>query len=451
MSERNDSISGEKASGDKQPADKPLGTRLEPTSAATPPRAFDAKPADAKPADVKPAASPASKAASAPRADARPAAPAAARGGMGIVGVVLVALIVSALVAGALIVFAPRWTALVGLRPSPAAPAADPRVAELAQRVDQLAARPAADPSQADALRGQIAKLQDEMARLAKEQEATADALAQVAGEMDDLKPAETGPGNAAIVERLGKLEQQVGELSAALERLRAMRGELEAMVVELGKLGDRGARAETRLAAVEKEVAERRGIDSKATDAARAAAIVSLGTRLRGAIAQGRDGAADIAALKSLAGQDAELLEPINALTPLAGKPPATFEVLRQRFPAVAREIIAADAGDQAQSWWEKALARLQNLVSVRRTGADVTGDDAEARVARAEAALAAGRLDQAAAVLKPLAGQAAKAAAPWLFDAEAALAAQAAADRIVARGAALLAQTGGATPGTR
>lgn len=445
-----------------QPKDaKPMGTPLEPTSvasAAASSRPSEAKPAETKPLDSKPtdskpidskptdsksAVSAASKAPP-PRPEPKPAPPSAPRRGLGLIGVALVALIVSAIVAGALIVAAPRWTPMLGAAKAP--PAQDPRVAELAARLDQLAARPAADPTQTDAVRTQIAKLQEEFARLAKEQEATADALAQVASEIDDIKP-EATPTNDAVQQRLAKLEQQLADAGTALERLRVMRADLDAAVTQLNKV----AQVETRVAAMEKDVAAQRGVDAKATDAARAGAIVSLGTRLRQALTQGQDGAADLAALKTLAGDDAELTTPLTALAPLAGKPLATSESLRQRFPAVAREIVAADAGDQAGSWWEKALARLQNLVSVRRTGPNVAGEDAEARVAQAEAALQAGRLDQAVAALKPLTGQAAKAAAPWLADAETLLAAQASADRIVARGAALLSQATGRAPATR
>ena len=450
----NDGKPGE-APADK-PVDKSKGTALEPTSAASAASSAasaaraEPKSAETKIPESKPAVSPATKTPAAPPPP-RPAV--VSRGGMGFAGVAVVALIVSAVVAGALIAFAPRWMPMVGMRAAAptaapvAAPAPDPRVAELAARVEQLAARPATGPAQADGTREQIAKLQGELARLAKEQEATADTLAQVAGEIGDIKPGQGAANTEALTQRLVRMEQQMSEAAAALERLRAMRGELDAAVAQLTKL----AQAETRIGALEKETAERRGIDSKATDAARASAIVSLGTRIKQGVAQGSDGSADLAALKSLAGADAELAEPIAALAPLAGKKIATPETLRQRFPAVAREIVAGDATDQAGEWWEKALARLQNLVSIRRTGADVTGDSTEARVAQAEAALQAGRLDQAVAALKPLTGAAAKAAAPWLADAEAVLAAQAAADRIVARGAVLLGQSTGPQPATR
>jgi hypothetical protein len=72
--------------------------------------------------------------------------------------------------------------------------------------------------------------------------------------------------------------------------------------------------------------------------------------------------------------------------------------------------------------------MLKLSELVSVRPVGEDVEGDDAAARVARAEAVLAKGDLAGAVAELEGLTGQAAEAAAPWLADARARLDAEAA-----------------------
>jgi hypothetical protein len=66
--------------------------------------------------------------------------------------------------------------------------------------------------------------------------------------------------------------------------------------------------------------------------------------------------------------------------------------------------------------------------LVTVRPVGADVAGESAAARVARAEAALAEGDLARAVAELEPLEGAADGAAASWLAQAHERLAAQAA-----------------------
>lgn len=456
---------------------KPAGTPLEPTSATSSASASaaagrpdaaknDSPKSDAPKSDAAKAAaakagespskssvpsSPAKPAGAAPAAGSSAATAAAPRRGLGLAGVAIVALVVSIVVALALIATAPRWTPLVpGLaRDVPPAAATgsaqpDPRIAELAARIEQLASRPSPAPA-SESVGADVAGLREELARLAGAQKATADALAKI-----ESSGAAAGASvdTDAIVGRLAKLEQEFAGTSPALERARSLRGEMDALIAELGKVGERDAKIEAQVDALGKAVTEQRNVDARAADAARAAAIVALGARLRQAVSQGQDAAPDLAALKNFAGSDSELTAAMTALAPASGKALATQDRLRQRFPAVARDIVAADAGDQAGTWWEKALARLQNLVSVRRTGPGIEGETAEARVAQAEAALDAGRLDQAVAALKPLTGQAAREAAPWLADAEALLAAQAAADRIVARGAALLAQHTAAPP---
>ena len=67
--------------------------------------------------------------------------------------------------------------------------------------------------------------------------------------------------------------------------------------------------------------------------------------------------------------------------------------------------------------------MLKLSELVSVRPVGEDVAGDDAAARVARAEAVLARSDLAGAVAELDGLGGEAAASAAPWLGDARARL----------------------------
>lgn len=116
-------------------------------------------------------------------------------------------------------------------------------------------------------------------------------------------------------------------------------------------------------------------------------------------------------------------------------GVPSAT--ILSQRFARDADSILAAERRSRARNWLERAWLDLVNVVSVRRIG-NVSGNDTEARVARAEFALKNGDLAAAVAEVKNLDAPAAKAASPWLKDAEARLAvdadARALTNRIVA-----------------
>jgi hypothetical protein len=79
---------------------------------------------------------------------------------------------------------------------------------------------------------------------------------------------------------------------------------------------------------------------------------------------------------------------------------------------------------------------------VTVRPVGADVSGEGAPARVARAEAALAHGDLAAAVAEIEPLEGAADAAAAPWLAEAHQRMAAQAAVAALQDRATRLLSE---------
>lgn len=89
-----------------------------------------------------------------------------------------------------------------------------------------------------------------------------------------------------------------------------------------------------------------------------------------------------------------------------------------------MASDIVqSASAGDGVL---ERAWGNVSSLVSVRPVGAEVEGEGAEARVARAEARLEQGDLAAAVEELEGLEGAAAEAAAPWLEQARARLAAE-------------------------
>jgi uroporphyrinogen-III synthase len=81
--------------------------------------------------------------------------------------------------------------------------------------------------------------------------------------------------------------------------------------------------------------------------------------------------------------------------------------------------------------------------LVTVRPVGDDVRGDTAEARVARAEAALDKGDLAAAVAELDQLEGRPAEAAADWLSRAKARLGADQAVAGLRAQATDLLSQS--------
>ena len=81
----------------------------------------------------------------------------------------------------------------------------------------------------------------------------------------------------------------------------------------------------------------------------------------------------------------------------------------LRSSFDRVADDIVHAARAPEGDSLIDQAAGNLMRLVTVRPVGADVEGESAAARVARAEAALAEGDLAAAVAELEPLEGAAA------------------------------------------
>jgi uroporphyrinogen-III synthase len=177
---------------------------------------------------------------------------------------------------------------------------------------------------------------------------------------------------------------------------------------------------------------------EQKALAAARASAVIGIAARLSGALDTGLPFATDLGLLAPLAKDDPKLDEIVAGLQPLAVNGVAGRTALASSFPAVAKAALADDLADD--SFGERLLGKLKGLVSLRRVGADVTGDTVEAKLARAEAALNAGDVAKAAGLVKSLPAQTNKATAAWLARADAHLTAQRAVDQLAAHAVALL-----------
>lgn len=302
----------------------------------------------------------------------------------------------------------------------------DSQFADIDRRLNALKSMPGADPATAD----QIARLQAQIQQLAQQQKSLADRLGQLSATNAATPSAATA--DPALTQRLDDVQKRLEALDQASAANKGLRGDIDALTAELGKAADRANRLEQRLTELEKTAAARQNVDQRSLDAARFSAITALAARLRGNVEDGRPFAQELAALKPLLAGDKQLADAADALDSLSGGSAGT-SALRQSFPQTARAIVAAGKDDAAESWWDRMLARLSSVVSVRRVG-DVQGDSVEARVARAEIAINNNRLDQAVAELKPLTGKAAQAAAPWLDKAQKQLAAGQAADRLQA-----------------
>lgn len=284
--------------------------------------------------------------------------------------------------------------------PAPAAdPAVAPALAELRRKVEALESRPVAGPA------------------------ATA--------EPAPAAPAAPPPPNAEQEREIAGLKLEVATLRNALQTLdRTVSGQ--------------GDQAKVLADAVDKARSEAgaRGVGAqKALAAANASAVMGIAARLNAALESGLPFAGDLGLLAPVVQGNAKLGEVVIALQPYARDGVASRGELVAAFPAMAKAALADDVADD--SFGERLLAKLRNLVSLRRVGADVQGDTAEAKLARAEAALDAGDIGKAVELVKSLPPQTAKATAAWLARAEAHLAAKRAVDQLAAEAVFLLGAT--------
>ena len=214
-------------------------------------------------------------------------------------------------------------------------------------------------------------------------------------------------------------LEAEFASLNGSLRRLRSRTADLAATAGGADGLAQSLERIESRLTtslsgvdagllamdarlrAAEDRLSTLRALDARVaalSDAARAApeaaardaAFLLAVAHLRFALRFSGTYAAELDALRGLAGDDGEvlaLLQPLEAHA--AGGLPSLRE-LRRDFPEVAREVVVASAGGEDEGLVAAVLRRLAGLVTVRPLG-EVTGNAPAAVVARAEVRLMA------------------------------------------------------------
>ncbi|GIK98623.1 MAG: hypothetical protein BroJett029_28320 [Alphaproteobacteria bacterium] len=310
------------------------------------------------------------------------------------------------------------------------------QAASLQQAIEAVRQRPAPEAPAAMEIPDEIAALPGRLSELQRRVDAVADAAA-----------AQPAPA-PEVTEALDGLRAQVEALATTASGFEAWIATMESRIAAAESL-------EPRVAALEEAgaSAERRATGN--------AALALAVNQLQAALAAARPFQAELAAIGELAQQDPELAAEIEAVQgALAGRAESgvpTVADLRIAFPPVARAVVAAsraeqaadavapgNEGEAAPGWLDQAMLKLSELVSVRPVGEDVAGEDAAARVARAEAMLGRSDLAGAVAELEGLDGRPAEAAAGWLADARARLAAEAALAALQAAVVARLAPTG-------
>jgi uroporphyrinogen-III synthase len=304
------------------------------------------------------------------------------------------------------------------------------RLDELDKRLGALSAaanqRPAADPTGGPA----IAELRSKVEALAKQ------VAEPPAASPQQAQPA--GPPSPQAVDadkEIANLRREIAVLQTAQKALNT------ALDQAVAGQRDESAKQREQTKALAEAVGVRGTADKQALALARASAVIGVAARLSAALDSGRPFAGDLDLLAPLIQGDGKLSEIVNGLTPYAQAGVASRTALRSEFPNVARATMAEDLADD--SFGERLLGKVKGIVSLRRVGDDVQGDSVEAKLARAEAALAADDLAKAVELMKSMPAQTNKATSSWLTRAQAHLAAKRAVDQLSAYAVTLLGAT--------
>lgn len=328
----------------------------------------------------------------------------------------------------------PGWPATSGAPAAVATPGATPadpalraQLQQLADRLGRLEQRPAAAPTDAGAA---TAAPPD-----ASGLEAT---LRQLAERIDGLekRPAaepaaapQPDPRVAQLTERFGGIEQRLTAVAGNSQAAQDLRKELDALKQQVSTVSQ--------------------SVDQRRDAATAAQALVLAAGQLRASLAAGQPFQQDLQAVRALGIGDAGVTQPLDAVSAFAAKGIPTQAQLTDRFRPLASEIVrAAERGD-GTSWIDQVTGKLATLVTVRRQGGGVVGTSPDAIVARAEAAVNENNLAKAVEELSALQGAGAEAAAPWLTDAKARLAADQAGRQLNDRAIALLTTAAGGAAG--
>jgi uroporphyrinogen-III synthase len=261
---------------------------------------------------------------------------------------------------------------------------------------------------------------------------------------------ADSGPGLRALEARLVQIDRRLAGLenrpapapqAVDLSGLEARLGALEArpqadprLAAEVARLAEENRRLTAMLETAMGEArAIRDGGERGRADTRRAEFLLAVG-QLREAALAGRGFAEELRVARGLAPETAA---PLIAQLAAQQAGVETRASLARRFGPVANAVVAAARVEQAGEtrWLAEALERAQRYLSIRRVG-EIDGDSATARVARAEARLAADDFAAALAALDPPGPAWLAPAQEWMEKARARLALEAALARLASGG---------------
>lgn len=409
-------------------------------------KAVDVTPeADLKPANVKvedapasapegPAAAQADTRKNEPVADAKPNPEPAAKTSSPVAGI-------GAMVAGGALAALIGYLAHDTISPPPVLPDYAPEIARLEAATRQAAEAGASEIAALDARIAEleaaraaspVARAEEDVAALKAELEAKA---ANLAARLDASEArlgallADLEASRSRISATLGTTGEEIGTEATALlqtygAEIETLKAQIAAQVKDSAALSERldqvAAAAGEKLDLARETIGE---LSDKATEAARNVDLSLARERLKMAVETGKSYAA---ILSEVAGSAATEIP--EALLKSANEGVTTLPELQASFPAAARDAlkasIRADAGDGTGS---RVFAFLKSQLGARSLE-ERAGDDPDAILSQAEAALGRGELAASVELVKRLPAAGLVEMAGWLARAEARLAVEAA-----------------------
>lgn len=233
--------------------------------------------------------------------------------------------------------------------------------------------------------------------------------LSRLEGTIDALRERLNNERGDNLSNTVARRMAEIETRTAPIEELARVESELAGVANEMRELS-------ARLSTMEEEVRATSGLRVES----RGQAIAMGVTILRDALQRGGPFIIALNQLERSAGEDPLIAQQIETLKPLADEGAPTLEKLRQSFPVMAQEAVAAATDDHSGSVLDATWANIKKLVPIRRV--DAAGEESlEGRLVLAENALAQDDLDAAIAALKGVEGDhAAEAVSGWLTAAE-------------------------------
>jgi hypothetical protein len=240
---------------------------------------------------------------------------------------------------------------------------------------------------------------------------------------------------------RLSHLEARVGEVSDRLDQLRAQSAQASREPPDTVKL--EGQIAELRRAIPAEglilrltervEAAERAERELTQTQAAASALLLTVG-QLRDAVDRGDRFSAELAAARQMTKAEDTVL--LDSFAPGAETGIARRDKLLSEFKPLREKLLQQEADSEEPGFWHALARHARKVVAIRRM--DGQGNDAEAVLARTDAAFKEGEWDKAVESLGALPGPYLATADDWLHQARLRLAADRALSQLAAAAAA-------------